>query len=85
MTFLLRILASPILRALWRPVAFLLGLVGFGALQRHRGARAANDKQAAAEAEAYRETIERVTHEKPSSDTTDRLRERMRKRAERKP
>ena len=52
MTVLLRILASPVFSALWRPLAFLLGLVGFGALQRHRGARAAKDRQAAAEAKA---------------------------------
>ena len=85
MTWLLSIIASPIFRALWRPFAIVLGVLTFGAFKRREGAQAAKAKQAEAHAKAYRETIERVADEKPSNDTTDRLRERMRQRAERKP
>ena len=40
-------------------------------------------KTAANDAKAYRKTVERVADEKPSNDTTDALRERMRQRAKR--
>lgn len=85
MTFILRIIASPVFRAMWRPFALLLGLVGFGAMQRRKGAQAAQDRHKAAQAEAYRKTVERVLDEKPSNDTTDAIRRRVRQRAERKP
>lgn len=81
--FLFRIIASPVFSALWRPVAVVLGVIGFGAWQRRQGAQAAKADHIEAEAEAYRETIERVANEKPSNDTTDRLRERMCQRAKR--
>lgn len=47
MTWLLSLAANPILRALWRPVAALLGLLGFGYLQRRKGAQEAKADRAA--------------------------------------
>lgn len=50
--FLLRIAASPVFSALWRPVAVVLGLLGFGAVQRRRGAQDAKAKQTEANVKA---------------------------------
>jgi len=49
-----------------------------------KGKAAANAKHELKAARSYKTTVERVSDEKPSSATTDALRERMRQRA-RKP
>ena len=56
--FILRIIASPVFRALWRPFAIVLGVLTFGAFKRREGAQAAKAKQAEANVAAVERGVE---------------------------
>lgn len=63
--------------------AALAGLWGFGKVNRRKGAAEAEAKRKAQDAQAHTETVERVLNEKPSDDTADDIRRRLRDRADR--
>lgn len=79
--FLLRLVANPIISALWKPVAFILGILTFGYLKKREGAAGANAKRAAADAKAREKTVKEVLNETVSDDPADDIRRRMRERA----
>ena len=76
------ILGLPSRLKLWAAAAFGVLMLGLAIFR--RGAASNQAKHELKAARSYKTTVERVTDEKPSSATTDALRERMRQRA-RKP
>lgn len=79
--WLISLATSRVVQAVWKPVAFVLGLLGWGYLQKRKGEQEAAAKRAAEDAAAYRDTIEKVTDETLSDDPADAIRRRMRDRA----
>ena len=73
------ILGLPSRLKLWAAAAFGVLMLGLAIFRRGRASERAKHELKAAR--SYRTTVERVTDEKPSSATTDALRERMRQRA----
>ena len=73
------LLALPARLKLWAAAAFGVLMLGLAIFR--RGSASANAKHELKAARSYRTTVERVSDEKPSSATTDALRERMRQRA----
>ena len=81
--WLVRLATSRVARALWKPLAFILGIFGWGYLQERKGKQEAAAKRAAEDAAAYRDTIEKVTNETLSDDPAADIRKRLRERAKR--
>ena len=75
------ILGLPSRLKLWAAAAFGVLMLGLAIFRRGRASERAKHELKAAR--SYRTTVERVSDEKPSSATTDALRERMRQRAKR--
>ena len=75
------LLALPARLKLWAAAAFGVLMLGLAIFRRGRASERAKHELKAAR--SYRTTVERVSDEKPSSATTDALRERMRQRAKR--
>ena len=72
-------LTTPIARAIAKIGGVILAVLTFGAYQRHRGAQAARDKQAAADAKADQEAHERINNADTGADLDDDARaERLR-------
>lgn len=72
---------NPIARALAKVLGLVLAVLTFGAWQRRQGAAKARQKQAEADAKAFKQTTKDVTYETISTDPVDTVRERMRDRA----
>lgn len=62
---------NPIARALAKIGAAILAVLTFGAYQRHKGAQAARDRQAAADAKAEQQAHERMNNADLGTDATD--------------
>ncbi len=75
---------NPIARALAKVLALVLAVLTFGAWQRRQGAAKARQRQAEADAKAFKQTTKDVTHETLSDDPVDAIRDRLRERG-RKP
>lgn len=76
--------SNPIARALAKVLALVLAVLTFGAWQRHQGAAKARQRQAEADAKAFKQTTKDVANETLSDDPIDAIRERLRERG-RKP
>ena len=58
--WLISLATSRVARALWRPLAFILGIFGWGYLQERKGKQEAAAKRAAEDAQANEEAHDRI-------------------------
>lgn len=80
------ILQSRIVRWIGAAVAGALAVLTFGAVKKREGRIEERAAEAARQSEAFRETIQEVTHETADpAEPSDAIRQRLRDRAKRKP